>query len=603
MASRLEEDLYCPICHDVFRDPVLLSCSHNFCKDCVKSWWKDKEVKECPLCKRRSSKFEPPCNLDLKNLCETFLQERDLGSSHALCSQHSKKLKFFCLDHQPPVCLVCRDSEKHTNHRIRSIDEAAQQNKKQLQETLEPLKEELQCFERVKVEFEQTAEHIKVQAGLTEIQIKEHAQSEITLEGRLGALQCHFTWDLEPGRSKLLRIKDMLQDIRTEEGCKWRGHIYNLQGYVHFKLGSIEEARSFFSRAAEAFRKMRGAEEGPWLVGTYGNQAWLHHHQGEQEESRACLSKIDGLLTEDPSQDELHQEICAEKAWTLMKFSGEQKLLAADYFQRAIRMQPDMVEWQTSHVLAIKSAITPSKTGVEADIMEKLRKAKEQDPENLYLAAVYLLQLAKRGETDQSGARELATKLLRNPVSSYSGIKPLMWFRTYTSLDEAVALAEEALKLHPEERYLKRCVSLSYKWKIWEKDSDPSPSLIEKGIRAYEDLLSLYPDSSFMKRMDLASFYAKRENTKAKSEKIFQQLLVEDLEPAEQQAFFNIYAKHLYFIQRQPNMSIQYHMKAAEIPIKSFFQGNSIKLLEKIRHRECNQDVDRFLSRLRESPK
>ncbi|XP_062234717.1 interferon-induced protein with tetratricopeptide repeats 1-like [Platichthys flesus] len=430
------------------------------------------------------------------------------------------------------------------------------------------------------------------------------AQSEITLEGRLGALQCHFTWDLEPGRNKLLRIKDMLQDIGTEEGCKWLGHIYNLQGYIHFQLGSIDEARSFFSRAAEAFRKMRGAEEGPWLVVTYGNRAWLHHHQGEIEESLACLSKVDGLMTEDPSQDELHPEICAEKAWTLMKFSREQKLLAVDYFQRAIRMQPDMVEWQTTHVLALVDMSKQSKTGVEADIMEKLRKAKEQDPENLYLAAIYLLQLANRGQIDQSGARELATKVLRNPVSSYSGIKPLMWFyRSFTSLDEAVALAEKALKLHPEERYLKRCVALSYKWKIWERDSRPSPSLIEKGIRAHEELLSLYPDSSFMKRMDLANFYAKSENPKAKSEKFFQQLLVEDLEPAEQQALFNIYAKYLYFIQRKPKISILYHMKAAEIPIKSFFQRNSIMLLEKIRHRECNQDVDRFLSRLKESQK
>ncbi|XP_060934052.1 interferon-induced protein with tetratricopeptide repeats 1-like [Limanda limanda] len=427
------------------------------------------------------------------------------------------------------------------------------------------------------------------------------AQSEMTLEGQLGALQCHFTWDLEPGRNKLLRIKDMLQDIGTEGGRKWLGHIYNLQGYVHFQLGSIEEARSFFSRAEEAFRQMRGAEEGPWLVVTYGNQAWLHHHQGEEAESRACLSKIDVLMTEDPSQDELHPEICAEKAWTLMKFSKEQMRLADDYFQRAIRMKPDVVEWQTSHVLLLVNMSKHSETGVEEDIMEKLRKAKEQDPENLYLAAVYLLQLAEKGQPDQSGARELATKILTNPFSSYSGIKPLLWFyKTFTSLDETVALAEEALKLHPDERYLKRCVALSYKWKIWEKDSRSSPSLIEKGIRAHEELLSLYPDSSFMNRMDLANISAKSENTKAKAEEILQQLLAEDLEPAEQQVFFNFYGKHLYFMQQKLNMAIQYHMKVVEIPIKSYVQKSSIQFLEKIRY---NQEVDRFLSRLKESLK
>ncbi|XP_034451908.1 zinc-binding protein A33-like [Hippoglossus hippoglossus] len=214
MASRLEEDLCCPVCQDVFRDPVLLSCSHSFCKDCVKSWWNDKEVKECPLCKRRSSMWEPP-NLVLKNLCETFLQERDQSSSHALCSLHSEKLRLFCLDHQQPVCLVCRDSEKHSDHRFRPIDEAAQQHKKQLQETLEPLKKKLQCFERVKVKFEQTAKHIKVQAGLTETQIKVqfkklHQFLEEEEEARMAALR-----EEEEQKSRMMKekIESLSRDI------------------------------------------------------------------------------------------------------------------------------------------------------------------------------------------------------------------------------------------------------------------------------------------------------------------------------------------------------------------------------------------------------
>ncbi|XP_037640449.1 zinc-binding protein A33-like [Sebastes umbrosus] len=172
MASRSEEDLCCPVCHDVFRDPVLLSCSHSFCKDCLKNLWGEIQTRECPICKRRSSKFEPPLNLALKNLCEAFLQERDQRASEALCSLHSEKLKLFCLDHQQPVCVVCRDSEKHTNHRFRPVDEAARRHKKELQETLEPLKEKLKVFEQVKVKSDQTAKHMKVQAGCTERKIK-----------------------------------------------------------------------------------------------------------------------------------------------------------------------------------------------------------------------------------------------------------------------------------------------------------------------------------------------------------------------------------------------------------------------------------------------
>ncbi|XP_036007425.1 nuclear factor 7, brain-like [Fundulus heteroclitus] len=194
MASRLEEDLCCPVCQDVFKDPVILSCSHSFCKECLNNWWREKAAQECPVCKRRSSKINPPCNLALKNLCETFLQQRDQRASEDLCSLHSEKLKLFCLDHQQPVCLVCRDSEKHTNHRIRPMDEAAQQHKKNLQETLEPLKENLELRKKVLEEFDQTAEHMKVQARHTERLIKEQfkklhqflAEEE---EARLAALR------------------------------------------------------------------------------------------------------------------------------------------------------------------------------------------------------------------------------------------------------------------------------------------------------------------------------------------------------------------------------------------------------------------------------
>ncbi|XP_073337516.1 E3 ubiquitin-protein ligase TRIM39-like [Pagrus major] len=194
MASRLEEDLRCPVCLDIFKDPVILSCSHSFCKDCLQSCWAEKEIRECPVCKRRSSRDEPPLSLVLKNLCETFLQERGQRASEDLCSLHSEKIKLFCLDHQQPVCLVCRDSEQHINHTFRPIDEAARQHKKKLQETLEPLKEKLKAFEEVKVKFDQTAEHMKVQARHTERQIKQqfkklHQFLEEEEEARMAALR------------------------------------------------------------------------------------------------------------------------------------------------------------------------------------------------------------------------------------------------------------------------------------------------------------------------------------------------------------------------------------------------------------------------------
>uniref|UniRef100_A0A667XYA2 Uncharacterized protein n=1 Tax=Myripristis murdjan TaxID=586833 RepID=A0A667XYA2_9TELE len=189
MSSRSEEDLCCPVCNDIFKDPVLLSCSHSFCKACLQSWWTEKPTTDCPVCQRRSSKSDPPCNLVLKNLCE-----RASAGSELLCSLHSEKLRLFCLDHQQPVCLVCRDSKKHTNHKFRPIDETAQDHREELQKSLKPLQEKLKVFNKVKGNCDQTAEHIKVQAQRTERQIKEefkklHQFLQEEEEARIGALR------------------------------------------------------------------------------------------------------------------------------------------------------------------------------------------------------------------------------------------------------------------------------------------------------------------------------------------------------------------------------------------------------------------------------
>ncbi|XP_029919999.1 nuclear factor 7, ovary-like [Myripristis murdjan] len=176
MAAISEEDLCCSVCQDIFKDPVLLSCSHSFCRACVQNWWTQKLNHECPVCKEIYLHGDPPCNLALKNLCEAFLLERDQrasGGPELLCSLHSEKLKLFCLDHQQPVCLVCRDSETHTDHRFRPVNEVAKRHKGELEESLKPLQEKLELFNKVKANCDETAEHIKVQARRTERQIKE----------------------------------------------------------------------------------------------------------------------------------------------------------------------------------------------------------------------------------------------------------------------------------------------------------------------------------------------------------------------------------------------------------------------------------------------
>ncbi|XP_048050033.1 nuclear factor 7, ovary-like [Megalobrama amblycephala] len=175
MASPAEYDYICPVCHEIFKDPVVLSCSHSFCKECLQQFWRTKKTQECPVC-RRLSRHEPPVSLALKNLCESFLKERNesrSSGSEELCSLHSEKLKLFCLENKQSVCLVCRDSQQHENHTFRPISEVVPSYKEEFNTALKSLQEKLKNKKSIKGVFEKTVQHIKSQAEHTERQIKQ----------------------------------------------------------------------------------------------------------------------------------------------------------------------------------------------------------------------------------------------------------------------------------------------------------------------------------------------------------------------------------------------------------------------------------------------
>lgn len=426
------------------------------------------------------------------------------------------------------------------------------------------------------------------------------AQSSSLEESKLEDLECHFTWDLNASRSKLCFIRDSLEDIGVEGGSSWLGHIYNLQGFVHYQLGCEEKALRFLCRATEAFSQMRNtvSDDGPWLVVNYGNLAYVHHLLGDRSKSQDYLSKVDVLLNAHPSpnQEELHPEVCAEKAWTLMWFDKGQ--LATEYFHRAVRMQPDMVEWQTGRVLGLVNGYKHRMESLGVDILEKMKIAKEHDPQNLHLAALYLHARGAKGQHIEDEARGLARKILSKPDSSYSGLDPLLrLFRKYICMDEAIDLAEEALQRQPDSRYIKRCAAICYRRRIFVQKSSPDPKILDRGISVCEDVVALYPESSLKMQISIAEIYAKFNQVRA--EEIFRELLEKDLDPEGSQMLFSIYARHLFF-KKQEDESIHYHKKAALVPTTTYFRKKSINQLEKIAERRHprSREIHEFLQNL-----
>ncbi|XP_051994552.1 nuclear factor 7, ovary-like [Xyrauchen texanus] len=175
MDSLSVEEFSCPVCFEIYKNPVVLSCSHSVCKECLQQFWKTKRTQECPVCRSRFLREKPPCNLALKNLCEMFVKERNEKerNEEEICSLHREKLKLFCLDDKQPVCLVCRDSEKHVNHKFKPISEVISSYKEKLNTALKSLKKKLRRTEKKKGECDKSVGHIKTQAEHTERQIKE----------------------------------------------------------------------------------------------------------------------------------------------------------------------------------------------------------------------------------------------------------------------------------------------------------------------------------------------------------------------------------------------------------------------------------------------
>ncbi|KAM8843799.1 E3 ubiquitin-protein ligase TRIM35-like isoform 2-T2 [Spinachia spinachia] len=228
----LEEDLSCAVCYEIFRDPVVLKCSHSFCRACLQQFWNKKKARrECPICRKKCSLTEPTVSLALKNVADTFLRQQGrrtasagVGEAAAAaaaagrareqegkvdeeCVAHGEVLKLFCLDDFEALCCVCHTSKKHQGHRVCPLEEGAQDFRAELKNDLIPLKKHLRCLYEAKQESDDTTVHIKDQTRATEKQIKEEfeqlrefLQKEET--ARLAALQQE-----EEEKKELLRKK------------------------------------------------------------------------------------------------------------------------------------------------------------------------------------------------------------------------------------------------------------------------------------------------------------------------------------------------------------------------------------------------------------
>ncbi|XP_061586592.1 nuclear factor 7, ovary-like [Cololabis saira] len=178
--SHVKSYLSCYVCSETFRDPVTLSCLHNFCSSCLRQIWDQIGNKNCPICKRRSSKDSPPLNLSLKEFADSFVERLKCGSSDAeggeqqtpvLCREHGEEPKLFCRDEQRAVCPGC-DVSLHQNHKVVPVEEAVSELKEQLKSDLKSLQDKRDKYKQVEEIYKDVVQHSKKQLSSTEKQIR-----------------------------------------------------------------------------------------------------------------------------------------------------------------------------------------------------------------------------------------------------------------------------------------------------------------------------------------------------------------------------------------------------------------------------------------------
>ncbi|XP_068994540.1 E3 ubiquitin-protein ligase TRIM35-like [Embiotoca jacksoni] len=198
----LESFLSCHVCSETFRDPVSLSCSHNFCSSCLKKFWEQAGNKNCPICKRKSSKEHPPVNFTLKELADSFAGRQKSGSSETeneqkkmevMCRKHQEEPKLFCEDEQRAVCPVCEFS-LHQTHKVVPVEQAVSDLKEQLKSDLKSLQDKKDKYKQVEKTYNEMSQHSKKQLLSTERQIraefnKIHQFLKEEEESRLAALR------------------------------------------------------------------------------------------------------------------------------------------------------------------------------------------------------------------------------------------------------------------------------------------------------------------------------------------------------------------------------------------------------------------------------
>nr|AHA43052.1 tripartite motif-containing protein 35-like protein isoform 3 [Chiloscyllium plagiosum] len=310
--SWLEDELSCPICQDIFKDPVAPPCQHNFCWACLTSYWKKKGNSECPVCREMYSIKDLKWNRTLANIVESFLKEftkeQEVSQPDPVCSLHKELVKLYCQEDQEVMCVVCLHSKKHENHRCRPLEEATKESKEELKILMKSLQSKMVKFSAIRNEYELTLKHIKSQASGTEKQIKQEFQKLHCFLHREERILMSNLQKEEEHHVQLMKqkIKEVSEDISSLEAT-----IQSIESELSQRDSALFLLSLPATRKRYAIESILSGSVTTW----YGNCTIQDRRRLQRVVNSAQTITKANL----PSIESIYQALCQEKTVSILK--------------------------------------------------------------------------------------------------------------------------------------------------------------------------------------------------------------------------------------------------------------------------------------------
>ncbi|KAJ7310384.1 hypothetical protein JRQ81_007297 [Phrynocephalus forsythii] len=224
VSQYLPDAATCSLCVELFKEPVTLSCGHNYCNICIVRYWRGALSNvSCPLCKQTFTNITLRPNRQLGNIAWLIKQVQQQGgipgSSQYRCEVHREPAKLFCKDDYVPVCSRCEMSGVHSSHLVASVEDAAEQFKYEigvLVGVLKLLRDKVRdTFSDVREERHNLVKLLDKMAHTTSVDYKElyDAMRMVQME-------------------QMMLAKEIEQEIEDESSSLFKKHS-NMKKYIH----------------------------------------------------------------------------------------------------------------------------------------------------------------------------------------------------------------------------------------------------------------------------------------------------------------------------------------------------------------------------------